>query len=101
MSQPSIRLRLRVAPGVARCAVVGRYDGGWKVRVDAAPSAGRANRSLVAYLAGVLGVDRDSLRIASGAAGRDKTIVITGLDAVAADAAQTVAAGERGGQGER
>jgi uncharacterized protein (TIGR00251 family) len=79
MTAPSARLQLRVAPGAARSAVVGRHGAAWKVRVAAAPERGRANDALVDLLAGALGLARPDVRLVAGAAGRDKVVEIAGI----------------------
>jgi uncharacterized protein (TIGR00251 family) len=74
------RLRLRVSPGAARSAVVGRHGAGWKVRVAAPAEGGRANEALVRLLADSLRVPTADVAIVSGHASRDKTIALTGVD---------------------
>jgi uncharacterized protein len=74
------RLQLRVSPGAAESAVVGRHGAAWKVRVAARAEHGKANDAVVRLLADALGVPADRVRIVSGHASRDKTIVLEGLD---------------------
>jgi uncharacterized protein (TIGR00251 family) len=80
MSAPVTRLRLRVSPGAARSAVVGRHGDAWKVRLAAAPERGRANDALVELLSETLAVPRSTVRLVSGAASRDKIVELAGLD---------------------
>ena len=76
-----VRIQLRVSPGAARTAVVGRHGDGWKVRVAAPPEGGRANAELERHLAALL------RRRAPGRARRrrreprDKLIEMDGLTA--------------------
>jgi uncharacterized protein (TIGR00251 family) len=79
MDGPVTRLRLRVSPGAARSAVVGRHGGGWKVRVAAAPERGRANQALVELLSETLAVPRSQVHVVSGASGRDKMVELAGI----------------------
>lgn len=72
-------LRLRVSPGAARPAVVGRHGDGWKVRVAAAPEDGRANAAVVRLLAEALALRERDVAIVSGRASRDKTVALTGI----------------------
>jgi hypothetical protein len=72
---------LRVSPGAKRSKVVGRHGEAWKIRVAAPPLDGRANLSLETFLATVLEVGRDQLRIVTGASGRDKIVEVDGRDA--------------------
>jgi uncharacterized protein (TIGR00251 family) len=73
------RLTLRVAPGAASTAVVGRYGDGWKLRVAAAPENGKANAAVLRLLAEVLDVPERDVAIVSGHGSRDKTVVLTGI----------------------
>jgi len=74
------RLRLRVAPGAARPAVVGRHGDGWKLRVSAPPEHGRANDAVVELLAETLGVPRSSVTLVSGGSSRNKIVELAGLE---------------------
>ncbi len=80
MTAPVTRVRLRVSPGAARSAVVGRHGDGWKVRLAAAPERGRANDALVELLSETLAVPRSTVRLVSGSASRDKIVELAGLD---------------------
>jgi uncharacterized protein (TIGR00251 family) len=73
------RLTLRVAPGAASTAVVGRHGNGWKLRVAAAPENGKANAAVVRLLAEVLDVPERDVAIVSGLGSRDKTVALTGI----------------------
>jgi uncharacterized protein len=79
MGVPSTRLRLRVIPGAARPAIVGRYGDAWKVRVAAAPERGRANEAVVNLLAETLAVSPRDVRIVAGHTGRDKVVELDGI----------------------
>ena len=74
------RLQLRVSPGAARSAVVGRHGSAWKVRVAARAEGGKANDALVRLLADTLVLPASQVRIVSGHASRDKTVTLEGLD---------------------
>jgi uncharacterized protein (TIGR00251 family) len=86
------RLSLRVSPNARRSAVVGRHGEGWRLRVAAPAESGRANRSLTAFLAELLRVPADDVRIVAGGGGREKIVEIEGRDAAEADAALAAAA---------
>ncbi|HJQ75548.1 MAG TPA: DUF167 domain-containing protein [Gaiellaceae bacterium] len=75
-----IRIKLRVSPGAARSAIVGRHGAGWRARVAAAPEDGRANAELVRLLATVLDVPERSLAIVAGRRSRTKIVSVEGLD---------------------
>jgi len=82
-----VRVTMRVSPGARRTEVVGRHGGGWKVRVAAPPERGRANEALAEHLAGLLGVPKRAVRVASGAGSRDKVIEIDGRTPAEVEAA--------------
>jgi hypothetical protein len=81
MEAVSTRLRLRVSPGAARAAVVGRHGEGWKIRVAAPPEGGRANDAVVRLLAETLALPRDAVTLVSGHGGRDKIVELAGVEA--------------------
>ena len=84
MSGPSVRFAVRLTPrgGADRIEGVSQ-DGVLRVRVAAAPVDDAANRALVRLLAGELGLPASAVRIASGATGRRKTLLVDGVDRAA------------------
>lgn len=76
-----LRIDLRVSPGAAHSAIVGRHGTGWKVRVAAAPENGRANAELLRLLALVLDVPVRNMTIVAGRHARTKTVAIEGVEA--------------------
>ena len=88
------RLRLRVAPGAANPAIVGRHGDGWKVRVAAAPERGRANEAVLALLAESLSLPRAQVRLVSGLTSRDKIVELTGIPPEEIDRRLASAGGE-------
>jgi uncharacterized protein len=79
VSASTTRLRLRVAPGAAKAAVVGRHGEGWKVRVAAPPERGKANEAVLELLAATLAVPRANVTLVSGSASRDKIVELAGI----------------------
>ncbi len=73
-------IRVRVTPHAGRNALGGVHEGVLRVRVAAPPVAGAANEALVRLLAAALGVPRGAVRIVRGAASREKTVAVDGLD---------------------
>lgn len=74
-------LPVRVHPGARRNAIDGIHDGALKVSLTTPPTDGRANQSLIAFLAGELHIPRARVTLLTGAAGRDKSLRIVGLTA--------------------
>lgn len=79
MAAETTRLRLRVSPGAARAAVVGRHGDAWKVRVAEAPERGRANEAVLRLLAEALTLPRTALTLVSGHTAREKIVELTGI----------------------
>ena len=88
-------LALRVQPGARRCAVVGEYGERLKIAVQAPPADGRANDALLGYLAACLDLRPGALRLAAGAASRDKSVLIDCDPSEAARIARRLATGFR------
>ncbi|HVO18487.1 MAG TPA: DUF167 domain-containing protein [Anaeromyxobacter sp.] len=80
-------LELLVQPRASRTRVVGEHDGRLKVQLAAPPVEGEANRALVEFLAGELGVRRADVAVVRGEAGRRKTVRVTGRTAAQVRAA--------------
>ena len=91
------RLTVRVAPGAARSAVVGRYAAGWKLRVSAPPVDGRANEAVERLLADALGLPVRDVGIVSGHGARDKTVALTGIDPTETERLLELACGGKDG----
>jgi uncharacterized protein (TIGR00251 family) len=72
---------VRVTPRGGRDAIAGWQDSALRVRLAAAPVDGRANDSLVRFLAKVVGVTPSSVRLVSGGHSRSKRIAFDGIDA--------------------
>lgn len=74
------RLKLRVSPGASRPGFAGRYGAAWKVRVAEPPEGGRANDAVLRLLAETLHVPRARIALVSGHSGRDKIVVLDGVE---------------------
>lgn len=85
MSDETVRLRIRVAPGAARTELAGRHDGSWKVRVNAPPEKGRANDAVLDLLAHRLGLARRNVSLVRGHGSRDKLVELRGLGRLEAE----------------
>ena len=79
MGASSTRLRLRVSPGAARTAIVGRHGDAWKVRVAAPPEDGKANEAVLRLVAEVVAIPRGRVALVSGHGSRDKIIELAGM----------------------
>ena len=84
MAGRSTRLRLRVSPG-ARTKSINRHGDGWKVRVAAVPERGKANDTLIEFLAQRLELPQESIELVSGHSSRDKIVELTGIERAEAE----------------
>jgi uncharacterized protein len=79
--QPSanaVIFSVKVVPRSSKTAIAGILGGMLKVKLAAAPEKGKANESLVEFLADTLGVKRNTITITSGHTSPIKTIQIAG-----------------------
>jgi uncharacterized protein len=68
-------IRVKVIPKSSKTELAGHLpDGTWKIKVAAVPEKGKANRALVEFLAGHLGVAKSRIRITSGETSQLKRI---------------------------
>jgi uncharacterized protein (TIGR00251 family) len=72
---------VKVVPRSSKTAIVGILGGMLKVKLSAPPEKGRANQSLIEFLADTLGVKKNAVKITSGLTSPVKTIEITGISA--------------------
>ena len=80
MSLTDVRFAVRLTPRASSNRVDGVIDGTLRIRVIAPAVEGAANTALLQLLAGELGVGRRDVRIIAGATGREKLIVVVGVD---------------------
>lgn len=75
------KIMVHVIPRSKRTGIDGLMQNGvMKVRVSSPPIEGAANDELIAFISDVLGVRKGALRIISGHKGRDKVLVVDGMD---------------------
>jgi hypothetical protein len=75
---------VRVTPRASASRLEGFSGGVLRVRVNAPPVDGKANRALLKYLGDVLTVPVNRLSILRGESSREKTVRVEGLQAVVA-----------------
>ena len=69
----------KIVPGSSRTAISGIFGGMLKIKVSAPAEKGKANRELTDFLAGQLGVRKNSMQIITGRTKSVKQIKISGL----------------------
>ncbi|QDQ25900.1 YggU family protein [Chitinimonas arctica] len=71
-------LQLYLQPGARKTEVAGLHDGELKLRLNAPPVEGKANKALLAWLADWFAVPRHGVVLESGELSRHKRIRIIG-----------------------
>jgi len=71
---------VKVSPGARDDAISGWQGDVLRIRVRAAPEAGKANEAVCRLLAHALGFPRSALAVVRGASSREKLVQIDGLD---------------------
>ncbi len=69
----------KIVPGSSRTSISGVLNGMLKIKIIAAPEKGKANRSLVEFLAKQLGVKKNAISIISGQTSPIKQIRVLGV----------------------
>lgn len=80
-SSDGCRIFLYVQPRASRTRVAGLHDGRLKVQIAAPPVDGAANKEIVNFLSGELGLRKSAIEITSGESGRRKTVTAHGVKA--------------------
>lgn len=70
--------RVRVQPGASKNEIMGIQQDALKIRINAPPVKGKANKALIDFLAKKLGVKKSQVEILGGHASRVKKIKIVG-----------------------
>ncbi len=76
----SLALNIYVQPRSSRNRVAGLHGSALKVCVTAPPAENRANTAVINFVAGLFRVPKSSVSIKSGRQGRNKKVLISGLD---------------------
>ena len=75
-----VRLKVRVIPNSSREGCVGWYGDAYKVKLQAPPESGKANKALLRILAVQLDVAVKDIAILKGETAQDKLLEIVGLN---------------------
>ncbi len=74
-----MKLKIRVTPNASRNEILGLNEHGeYRVKIQSPPVDGAANKNLVKFLAGVLGIAKSKISIIGGDKSRNKLLEITG-----------------------
>ncbi len=76
---PSCDLKIKVVPNASKSAVVGWMGDTLKVRIQAVPEDGKANKALLEFFAKQLKLPKRSVELLAGDTSREKRVRIHGL----------------------
>lgn len=76
-------INLRIVPRAAKNEICGIHDEAIKVRLQAPPVDGKANKALIKFMAKTLGIRQSDIEIISGESSRNKRVHVSGLTAAA------------------
>lgn len=80
-SGPGALLKVRAIPGAKKSEIVGEHGGRLKVRLNAPPVEGKANKELLRLLAKQLKLKKNQVSLHTGERSRDKIILLAGVRA--------------------
>lgn len=75
-----ITISIVVKPGAKKFAIIGVHGDRLKIAVDAPPVDGKANEALIRGLSELLHLPQSQLSIIKGQTGRQKTVLISGVN---------------------
>jgi uncharacterized protein (TIGR00251 family) len=79
LDQIQAEIKVRVLPRSAENRILRTHEGVFKVKLNAPPVEGRANKALIGFLSKKLGVPKGKVEILTGKRTRLKTVRIQGI----------------------
>jgi len=73
-----MQLQVKVVPGASRDEVAGWLGESLKIRVQAAPEKGKANKAVIRILSELLEVPRRQIELVRGAGSQNKVFAVDG-----------------------
>lgn len=74
-----ISMTVKVVPGSSRTEFMGMYGTAYKIRIASPPEKGKANETLIAFLAEQLNIRKNAIQITSGKTSQLKQISLRGV----------------------
>jgi uncharacterized protein (TIGR00251 family) len=75
-----ITIEVKVIPGMSKNELTGEQNGALKIKINAAPEKGKANKELVDFLSSRFGIKKADIEVIKGQASRMKSIRISGIN---------------------
>ena len=79
MSENSVNIQVQIQPKSSRNQIVGFHDGRLKIKIAAPPVDGKANESLIEFLAKTFKISKSNIKILKGHTSKLKTIKLSGI----------------------
>ncbi|TFG76226.1 MAG: YggU family protein [Thermodesulfobacteriales bacterium] len=79
MSKSYTILKIQIQPKSYRNQIVGLHDGRLKIKIAAPPVDGKANESLIEFLAKTFKISKSNIEILKGHTSKLKTIKLSGI----------------------
>lgn len=73
------RISVHAVPRASKSEICGMQGDSLKVRLQAPPVDGKANKALCAFIAEAIGIPTRAITLVSGATGREKTLLAAGV----------------------
>jgi uncharacterized protein (TIGR00251 family) len=69
-----LTFEVKVTPGMSNNEISGVQNGALKVKINAAPEKGKANKELIGFLSGTLGIRKADIEVIKGVLSRNKSV---------------------------
>jgi uncharacterized protein (TIGR00251 family) len=93
-SEHGALVEIRALPGARKSEIVGEQNGRLKIRLNAPPVEGKANKELLRLLAKQLGLKKSQVRLHTGDRSRDKIVLLADVTVAEAQRILKVPRGE-------
>ena len=74
--EQGVKLSIHLQPNAKQTQLAGRHGGALKLKVQAPPVAGAANKAAVKFLARIFGVAKSQIKLLRGQTSREKVFLI-------------------------
>ena len=79
MSENSVNIQVQIQSKSSHNQIVGLHDGRLKIKIAAPPVDGKANESLIEFLAKTFKISKSNIEILKGHTSKLKTIKLSGI----------------------
>lgn len=80
--EQGVEIRVKVVPASSKTMIAGTLDNMLKVKIAAPPEDGKANKSLIDFMAKLLNLKKKDIKIVSGKTSPIKVLRISGMNSL-------------------